>query len=313
MKSKKPTVTIGICAYKSENIIVDILNSLSNQGVDFNLQKIIVHCEKSGDNTFAIASNWVKVNGQQKLFEIVEPKRKLGFAGSFKAIVERSESDILIELNDDIIIPQKNFVSLIVKEFEKNQNLGLAAVNLKPLPPRTFVEKAIITSINAFKQTRLSVNHGNNIYSCDGKVLALSKSFYKKIVWPKNLGLLGNVDAYLYLSCISQNFEFQYVKQAYVKHSLPSTVVEYIHWTSRNNSNFYLLQRTFGELVKKEYYLPKNILWQKKLVQLINNPLGCLFLLATSLYIKYLAKRLSLDFNPKWESLATTKLKSFNS
>lgn len=302
------TVTVGICAYHSQNLIAGLLQSLINQKIDgFQFKRILVHCDQSGDLTAQITKDWIKKNNCQKLVKIIKPRQKLGFAGSFRQIIKNTNSDIAIVLNDDIKISQKNFISQIAQAFNQDQNLGLVAVHLQQLPPRTFVENSVNISIKAYEKIRLSVNQGNNIYSCDGKVLVLSKPFYKKIIWPKDLSLLGNVDAYLYLACISKKFKFRFLNKVLVWHSCPSTVSDYIAWTSRNNSNYFLLQKTFGDLVKKEYYLPKKILWQRKLEQIFKNPWECLFLFGTSFYIRIQSQKQSLNFNPKWESLMTSK------
>lgn len=307
--SNKKSVTIGICAYSSQALIEKLLSSLVGQNKgSFILKEIIVHCDISGDQTPKITKEWAKRNHQQRLIKILTPKKRLGFAGSFNQIIKNSKSDIVIVLNDDIQIKDKNFIRKISNSFGNSKLDGLACVNLKQLAPRTFIEKAVVVSIKAFEEARESKKAGNNLFSCDGKVLILSKRFINNLTLPKDLSKVGNLDAYLYFACLKQNLEYKFLKNICVFHHSPANFNDYLAWTSRNNSNYPLLKKTFGKIVDLEYQLPTRTLWQKKLGQFIKNPLHCLFIYSTSFYVKFLAVKQANNFNPKWDTILTTKV-----
>lgn len=299
MKSAK----IIIASYNAENRIQKILKSIAIQKIEKGWSlKIIVHSDKSSDNTISVAK---KI--KSKDISVIDSVLRLGFAGVVKKYIEANRSDLLILLNDDIIIHDKTFIQNIISTYSETKNMGLACVDIKPVHSKTFIQKATNSSFKAYRKMSYSYNNGKNIFSCDGKVLILTKDFTKKIKFPKDTAQMGNVDAYLYLSCLKLKFNYMFIKNTSVYFTFPSTVKDYLNWTARNNSNFYLLQREFKSLVLKEYRKPKSLIMYQAF-QFLKNPTGSIFVYLMRILVNNRAKKNASDFNSLWDTIKTSKL-----
>ena len=175
---KQLNLSIAIAAYNAEKNIEHMLESLLRQkeGDDFSIGEIIVHCDNCIDETVTIANSFRNA----KILVINKMERK-GFAGSVKAILEICGGDICILLNDDIKINDDNFIKKLIIPFEDDTDVGLVSGNPQPLPPINFVERAVISSFHAYENMRIKINNGNTNYTCDGKILALSREFKDKL------------------------------------------------------------------------------------------------------------------------------------
>jgi glycosyltransferase involved in cell wall biosynthesis len=296
------TITIGIAAYNAEQNIGTLLDALcTQQSKHISISDIFVYSDGSSDKTVEIARA-----KKDKRIRVIENKKRHGFGESVYQLLTHSTGDIIVLLNDDIRIDDKNFLQKIAHSFSY-PNIGLVSGNPIPLSPETFIEKAAVSTYRIYEQTRYKVKNGNNIWTCDGKVLVLSRKFARSLLQKKSFQPVGNIDAYLYFECISRGFLYQHVREAVVWFRCPSTYKEYFSWMIRNNSDSYLLTDKFSQRIKKEFALPKHHLLYFALKEFIHNPQGFFFMLPASLYIRYTAQHASTQFTSTWNSLRTTK------
>jgi hypothetical protein len=145
------------------------------------------------------------------------------------------------------------------------------------------------------------------LFTVDGKVLVLSKDFCKKLIFPKSMSELGNVDAFLFFSCLNLKFRYEYLHNISVYFTFPSTISDYINWTARNNSNQLILKKLFKDRVDIEYKKPKSFAFLM-LNEFMRNPLGCLFVYCLRFLITIKANKVASDFNPLWDTINTSKV-----
>lgn len=301
--NKKNTVTISIAAYNAQENIQSILKSLLVQKLKNHIVgKIIVYSDSSRDDT-------VKKVQQLKnsQIKIIDGKKRIGFAGVVEKILKISAGEIVVILNDDVKISDKEFIAKLILPFEKESNIGMVGGNPQPLPAKTFVEKAILSSFRAYEKMRLALKNGNNIYACDGKALALSKPFIKSLTFPSNRHATGNVDAFLYLSCLKNGYKYIHSRQAILYFRFPTSLKDYLSWTTRNNSNFYLLKKRFGKKAEDEFHKPKLILGYFQFIEFLKNPTGCILIYFSRFYINLKAKLLADGFSSIWNPVESTK------
>ncbi len=300
---KKINLSVGIAAYNAEKNIKQLLEAILRQKeLDFKLVKIIVHSDASKDKTVQVAQKF-----KNKKITIINNKQRKGFSGSLKKILKLTSQEIVVLFNDDIQIKDEYLVNKLIQPFIKENKVGLVCGRPTPLDSSNFIENAITSSRNAYDRMRLKINNGNSKYSCDGKILVLSKLFIQKLKFPKKNKALGNVDTYIYFSCITKGFKFRFVKNAIVKYKNPSNFSDYVKWFTRNNSYQLILKKRFGEIVDMEYYKPSLLFWWCMILEFFKNPLGCLFIFLTSIYIKYTSKKYADNFNPTWDVVTSTK------
>ncbi len=301
--NKPLSISVGIAAYNADKNIGNMLRSLIRQkGNRYSLLEIVVHSDASNDNTVKVVKSI-----RNKKIKIIDNRQRKGFAGSVKKLLEVVRGDVIILLNDDIKIIDNLLIEKLIKPFIDDKKVGLICGNPLPLPPINFIDNAITSSVKAYIKMRYTFRDGNNKYSIDGKILALSNLFIKKLHFPKNISAMGTVDLYLYFSCISHGFTYLHIKNAVVYYRNPTTFKDYVNWTSRNNANIYELKKRFGQLVDEEYKKPTLLLLWFCMGEFIRNPLGCLFIFLTNFYIQFKAKKMGKNFNPTWEVITTSK------
>ncbi len=299
------TVTIGIAAYNAERNITKLIDILLGQNIkNWKFDMLLIHSDCSTDQT---VTNIQKIKNPK--LKIIDNKDRRGFAGSVKKILSISKSDITLLLNDDIKIDDKNFVEKIVRAFNSDKRIGLATARPVPLTPHSFIEKSVISTITAYENTIYGEKIQNSIFTCDGKVMAIGKEFKSKIKFPENITLAGNVDSYIYLSNKINGFKYQHIEEAKVLFRCPSTLKDWIRWTSRNNADKLVLKQIFGPTVESEFVFPKpNQLLKNKLMATVRHPVESIFAFFVGQYCRMKAQNYSTWLTAKWDVVATSKL-----
>src|SRR5258708_5447755 len=151
---QKVKVTIAIPAYKSQNNIVQLLNSLLTQNEEhIQIEKILVYDDFSQDNTTKFAL-FVQSMFPRKI-KIYSGKENHGYAYALHHLILKNKSEIIVLLNDDIRIDSDNMIENLVYQMRKDPSIGLTCGNIVALPPKTFIGRCIYTSYLAFIPLRI--------------------------------------------------------------------------------------------------------------------------------------------------------------
>jgi len=303
ISKEKILVTIAVPTYMAELNVEKLIKSLLDQKVSSHIHmQILIHDDNSSDKTVSTINKFEKKN-----LTIYVSKKRIGFTRAVKNILKLSKlSHVLVIINDDVLVRDKRFIEKMVKPILSNESVGLVGGNVKPLPPKSFIERAINTSSRAYEKMREEYKDGNNKYTCDGKALAISKKFADSLTIPDDPKKAGNLDVYLYFACLKNNFEYKHAKDAVVYYRNPSTLHDYMKWFIRNNSNRHILKDEFGELVDREYKTPSKLIYYK-FVEFVKSPVETIFIFLTGFYIRHKAKSHAKIFNETWSVIGSSK------
>lgn len=215
---KKPTVTIGIPAYNEEANIGLLLNDLLSQNhSSYQLDRLIVYSDGSSDKTNQI----VKDTKSKKIVLICQKKRK-GIASGINSIFAKAKSDIVVLLNADIRITDKNFIKKIINPIKKNE-ADLTSCPLKETEPETLVEKILFASMRYKTYIFETYKKGDNLYTCHGPTRAFSQRLYKHIYIKESAA----EDMYSYLFCVSRGYKYSFVKNTFIYYKLPDNMKDH--------------------------------------------------------------------------------------
>lgn len=305
----KPTVAIGIPAYNAEYRIEGLVHSLLNQGEgDFKIVKIIIHCDDCSDATVEVCEALKLKDGNGKI-DIIDNKNRRGFALSTLAMMESTKDDIFVLLNDDIRIEDTNFIKSLVQPILDDSSVGLTSGYLLPMEPRTFIEGAVISTFRVYDRMRRMMKDKNNQYAYDGASMALSRKFINSIKLPEPITDLGNMDAYLYYSCVTNGFKFIFADRAVLYHRYPATFIDYKRQIIRNNAQSHMMKRHFKNYGKHLYKKPKLIFFYSVLIEFIKNPAGIIFVAIMRPYVTYRAQKMDSGLSLVWDVVDSSKQK----
>lgn len=297
------SITIGIAAYNAEKNIRPMLNALRRQiEKTARIESIIVYSDASADHTVSES----RLVDDPRVLVIDAPERK-GFANALLSLMRLSKTEWTVLLNDDIQIADDSFIEKLAAAAASVPNAGLLSGNPQPLRPKNFIERAAVSAFRAYEQIRYKVQDGHNQFTCDGKVLALSKRLFQTMTIPSKYADMGNVDAFLYFSCLESGLTYRHVKEAIVYGRYPSTVRDYVRWTVRNNSDKFVLRQRFGGIVDREYQkpLPWSLYFQG--LEFLRNPIGALFIFTVGQYAAYKARSDNAGVTATWDVVTTSK------
>lgn len=278
-KSKKIfSVTVGIPAYNEEANIGNLLRQLLEQKEKaLVLEKIIVSSDGSCDKTVDIAKSF-----KDRRISVLDNKERRGVAFCQNQIMKLCNSDVLVLLNADISIKEKDFLNKFVCKLVKS-GADLISCRIVPLPPKNIFEEALYVSVLVKKDVSENFDGGRNLFTCHGVARAFSKNIYKNFNFPQ----IVSEDAYSYLWCVSNGYKYDYAKEASVNYKLPDNLKDHEKQSLRFYKGQKKLQEIFGAgYVKKAHSLPKNLIFKKSIKHLLKYPLASIFYIAILFYMK---------------------------
>ncbi len=297
--SNKITVSIGIPAYNEEsNIGYLIVDLLSQNQISYKLDKIIISSDGSTDNTAGVVKS---INSPNVL--LINNKENKGISARQNQICRKSNSDVLILLDADIVIKDKHFIKKLIKPIAENR-ADLTSPKLIELNAVTFMEEVILTSMNLKNYVYENFKSGNNVYTCHGPARAFSKKLYKNIRFKTSVG----EDAYSYLYCIANKLKFAYVRNTAVYYKLPTNFKDHKKQSIRFFQSQLAMAREFGTMfVLSEYKQPINLVILAVLKSFLVKPIhtGVYSFIVMSMIFQSLIVKKSLTH---WDMSSSSKL-----
>lgn len=298
---KQKSVTIGISACNEENNIAKLLAQLLKQKqIHYILKEIIVISDGSADDTVEEAQR-VK----DKRIKIMAESERKGKYFRLQQIFTLAKSDLIVILDADTLPFSDYTVDHLIRPFLNNKKVGLTAGKAQPKEGRTFVEKCINASYEAYDYMKPKIRKGNSPYSAEGRIYCVSKKFAGSVIFRESI----NDDNYIYFSCIANGYVFRYIQNAVIWYRSPSTLQEHISQNTRFLSREYSLLPVFGDLVELEYALPKLFVYKAFLRTFFKKPVYSLGILCINFYCKYNARHTYKNNIPAstWNIVSSTK------
>lgn len=298
-KGRKISISVGISAFNEERNIKKLIDSILWQKESrYTIKEIIVISDGSTDQT-AMCLQKIK----DHRLKIVNSKKRFGKTTRLNWIFKNAKGDAIVIFDADVVLSARDVIENLVKPLVNEENVGFICGRAKPIKGKTFIENCVNASHDAYDNFRSKLRKGSNPYSVEGRVMLLSKDFASKVTLTKPYG----GDKYLYFYCITNGFNFRYVKAATVLYRSPSTLSEHIRQNTRFMARGFQADLIFGDIVSKEFKISKKILVVSFLKTFIEKPIYSISIFFINLYCKYKAKHEWKNINEKWDIVSTTK------
>lgn len=289
----KKTLAIFIPAYNEEKNIKKLLMEILEQTKEnFTLEKILVVSDASTDNTKKEA-----LSLNNPIIEVVENNRRIGKWFGFTVAQKKLKSDIIISLDADIEIKQKDLLQHITNSLE---HTDFSSPRILPKKPLTYLQKVFeIGSLYTKDIFESDKNHA--FFLCHGRFIGFTKRCFGSIKWAPTIG----TDAYTYLYCMINGFIFSYTSTGYINYILPNTLDDF----SKQSARFSAIRQVLLKYFKKEdintfIQLNKIYIYKFSVIYLFRYPIYFLSYLYFFIYIKLTVKP---KINHLWEISKSTK------
>lgn len=265
-QNKVWSVTVGIPAYNEEANIGYLLQDVLKQKTEgFVLEKIIVVSDGSTDQTASL----VRAVSDTRIVLIDDGERH-GQAMRQNNIIARTDTDILVLLNADILLRDEHYLSLLIAPLLTGQ-ADFVAGNTDAITPQNFFEQILWVSDRWKRHMTERWREGNNVYTCKGTARAFSRVYYRQILFPKSVG----EDAYSYFFGVTHHFRYQYVPGALAWMKLPDFFRDHMKQSHRFRQSRKALAARFGEqFIHAQYQIPYRQLFESSLVFFFKYPLA---------------------------------------
>ncbi len=302
MSKHKKTVTIGIPAHnEAGNIARSIESILSQSEINFRIDKIIISCDGSTDNTAEIVR---EIAAKNKKVYLIDDGQRLGQGRRLNQLLKLNTSDIFVTVDADTFIKDKKCFFYIAEAFN-DKEIGLVGGGDTPLPGKTFAEKVAVSAINLWLYTRQNINNGDSVHNSHGCILAFNKQYAQTVEIPTDI--IGN-DEFLYFDAISKKFKFKFVPEAVVYYRAPTTFSDYFRQSSRFLNTQKLIENHFGAWVNTYYVVPLSNKVQGLIKGLLKDHVYFVMAIAAQIWIRIAKNMLHEDYtNGTWESIKSTK------
>jgi cellulose synthase/poly-beta-1,6-N-acetylglucosamine synthase-like glycosyltransferase len=217
------------------------------------LKAIYVIADDCSDKTIKVAQST-----HLKELVIVDNKKRKGKAASLNMMFKKLNDDIVVVLDADIVLQNKDSLENLIKEVKGK--VGLVGGDTIAKKGSTFVQKVLTENHKAKTWLYRHLKEKNNVYVCHGRIRAFAKSFYKNL----EIDITCPEDAYTFFAVKKIGMNFLYASNAAAEFSSPATMKDHLRQSGRFASGIESLKKVFGEKrVESEYKIPMNtkIMW----------------------------------------------------
>ncbi len=302
----KVQISVSIIAYNEEQNIKQLINSVLQQNQNYcELRELLIILDGCTDNTYQEASQI-----KDSRIKIQNNSDRTGKSLRMNSAIKLFNGDILVILDADIIMSENNVLDEVAKKFD-DPNVGLVCVTAKPVKPKSFVARAINTSVEVYTKTAENMNKGENIFTCKGVLLALSRKFTQTISFTPDIYAY---DTYLYFQAISKNFGYRYCNTTFVSYQLPLTVKDHIKQNARFMGARENISKYFDQkIIDREFTMNRKVFLNNLLVNIVQHPILSLSIFLINKLSNLYLQSFKNNIDAKWSISNSTKHPTNNS
>ncbi len=298
----KPTLTIGIPAYNEAESIGNLIKSIQFQEDHlFRIEEIIVNSDGSSDETVQIVNNFSR---SDRRIKVINNTSRRGKAYRLNEIYKLNQSDYLLMLDSDVLMPKKNTISKFMEVFNADHHALVVAGNFFPIKPKGFLGKIMYSNNILWNNTRENLNRGDHIANLYGGASMLKKDFSKEVIYPANITC---DEEYLYVMAKKRN-GFRLAKDARVLFTIPNNLKEIVLQAKRFHGERNELVDIFGPEVLAFHFIPVRQKTKALLKTLIAGEYFVLIAILLNILVKILPTQDGLNKQGMWQVATSTKM-----
>jgi len=261
------TVDVVIPAFNEGSCIKGVLQDVvvARQDDWFQIQNIYVISDASTDQTNGIVQQMVARDRRVKLIRELERKGK---HASINLAFSITNADVIVFIDADVRLASEDSITKLVQHF-RGGNVAVVqgglvrhrpGFTLNPAKQAAYFDWILVDKIRRRKAI--------SWWSIDGRVMALSRDFYQRLVLLPSLA----DDQFIFYSCIQQGCQFVWADNAIFYYGPPESIADFSHQWSRYFFYTSKSRQYFGkDLIDRKMSVPG--LWQAILSTFLHHPL----------------------------------------
>lgn len=294
-----PTLSVGIPAHNESANIQKLIHSIFRQTRNnYTLDKIYIACDGCTDNTVLLVK---KLRKKYPNIVLSNDGARKGKVSRLNEIYKKNTSDLLLTLDGDILLKEKNMIDTLCAGITKGTKV--VAANIVPLKPTTLKAKLAYQNHTLWNNIRHELKDTNHIANLYGSATLLEKRFSKSVKYPKTITA---DEEYLFVTAYKQR-AFAYCREAKVYTKPAESLHEFVKQGQRyKNERTYLLPY-FGEEVLTMHYIPLSARVIGTTKTFVRSPFLTGISILYNLYLRTLSSVDELNKVGMWEIASTTK------
>ena len=261
------TVDVVIPAFNEGSCIEGVLHDVVMARRDdwFQIQNIYVISDASTDQTDDIVQQMAARDRRVKL--IREPERK-GKHASINLAFSITDADVIVFIDADVRLASEDSITKLVQHFLDGNVAVVQGGLVRPRPGFTLNPAKQATYFDWLLVDRIRRRKAISWWSIDGRVMALSRDFYQRLVLLPSLA----DDQFIFYSCIQQGYQFIWADNAIFYYGPPESIADFSHQWSRYFFYTSKSRQYFGkDLIDGDMSVPG--LWRTILSTFLRHPL----------------------------------------
>ncbi len=246
-----------------EDLLYDVVMSRKHDW--FQIQNIYVISDASMDQTDDIVQRVARKDHRIKL--IRKPERK-GKQDSINLALSLTNADVVFFIDADVRLANEHSIAKLLNHFRDGESALVQGGLVRVHPGFTFHAAKLGAHFDWILVDKIRRRKAISWWSIDGRVMALSKDFYRHLALPCSLA----DDQFIFYSCIQQGCKFVWADDAVFYYGAPESIADFSHQWSRYFFYTEKSRQYFGEkLITEDMSVPG--LWRTIMSCLARHPL----------------------------------------
>ncbi|MFC2045388.1 glycosyltransferase [Chloroflexota bacterium] len=240
-----PAFNEGSCM---EGLLHDVV--VAKQDVWLQIQNIYVISDASTDQTDDIVQQMVVRDRRLKL--VRKPERK-GKQNSVNLAFSFTNADVILFIDADVRLATELSMAKLLYHFRDGKTALVQGGLVRAHPGFTLHLAKLAAYFDWILVDKIRRQKAISWWSIDGRVMALSRDFYRHLSLPRSLA----DDQFIFYSCIQQGRKFVWADDAIFYYGPPESIADFAHQWSRYFFYTRESRRFFGkDLIDRDMSVP---------------------------------------------------------
>ena len=174
--------SVAMATYNGAQYVVEQLESIRTQSMP--VDEVIIHDDRSTDDTVAIVENYIREHGLERTWKISQNSKNLGYAANFIGAVKETAGEYIFFCDqDDIWVPDR--VEVMVRQMDEHPEILLLCSEFE-----SFVSSPDAPSVPAWEQKQFRRDHSlehlsyeahNLFINCQGCSMCIRREFWQQV------------------------------------------------------------------------------------------------------------------------------------